>query len=298
MILVTGATGSNGSELTKLLAARGVPVRAMVRSREGAKAVAALPGVELALGDFDDAASVEHALQGVEKAFLLTNSTERAEARQFAFVDAARRGGMKHVVKLSQFAADENSPVRFLRYHAAVERAIVESGMAYTFLRLLAAEPLHAGAARVPRAHRVAGPVLRGRRRREGQRRGRARQRRRGRRGADRARPRRPDLRPHRAGSADARRDGASLSDAVGRPIAFVDVPPEAMRSALLGAGRPPWQADGLIEDYAHYRRGEASAVAPGVRDATGGAPPGSRPALRRGSIAATQPEFPPWPSR
>ena len=65
----------------------------------------------------------------------------------------------------------------------------------------------------------------------------------------------------------------ASLSDAVGRPIAFVDVPPEAMRSALLGAGLPPWQADGLIEDYAHYRRGEASAVAPGVRDATGGPP-------------------------
>ena len=30
------------------------------------------------------------------------------------------------------------------------------------------------------------------------------------------------------------------------------------------GAGFPPWQADGIIEDHAHYRRGEASAVATG----------------------------------
>jgi uncharacterized protein YbjT (DUF2867 family) len=135
MILVTGATGSNGSELTKLLASRSVPVRAMARSRDGAKAIAALAGVEVVIGDFDDPASVERALRGVEKAFLLTNSSERAEARQRAFVDTARRAGLKHIVKLSQFAADEASPVRFLRYHAAVERAIVESGIAYTFLR-------------------------------------------------------------------------------------------------------------------------------------------------------------------
>jgi len=42
MILITGATGSNGSELTKLLASRSVPVRAMVRSKDRAKAIAAL----------------------------------------------------------------------------------------------------------------------------------------------------------------------------------------------------------------------------------------------------------------
>jgi hypothetical protein len=52
-----------------------------------------------------------------------------------------------------------------------------------------------------------------------------------------------------------------------------VNVPPDAMRAALLGAGLPDWQADGLIEDYAHYRRGEASPVTSGVRDATGRSP-------------------------
>jgi hypothetical protein len=39
---------------------------------------------------------------------------------------------------------------------------------------------------------------------------------------------------------------------------------------ALLNVGLPPWQADGLIEDYAHYRRGEAAAVEEGIQDATG----------------------------
>jgi len=35
---------------------------------------------------------------------------------------------------------------------------------------------------------------------------------------------------------------------------------------ALVAAGIPDWQADGLIEDYAHYLRGEASEVATGFR--------------------------------
>jgi uncharacterized protein YbjT (DUF2867 family) len=65
----------------------------------------------------------------------------------------------------------------------------------------------------------------------------------------------------------------ALLSDSLRRTVTFVDVPPAAMRDALLGSGLPPWQADGLVEDYAHYRRGEASSIASGVRDATGVAP-------------------------
>jgi hypothetical protein len=63
------------------------------------------------------------------------------------------------------------------------------------------------------------------------------------------------------------------LSGALSRRIEFVDVAPEAMREALIGAGLPVWQADGLIEDYAHYSRGEASEVAHGVQDATGKPP-------------------------
>jgi len=63
------------------------------------------------------------------------------------------------------------------------------------------------------------------------------------------------------------------LSGVLGRRIEFVDVPPEAMRGALIGAGVPVWQADGIIEDYAHYSRGEAAEVAGGVQGATGKPP-------------------------
>ena len=45
------------------------------------------------------------------------------------FVEQAVASGVKHLDKLSQFAADDASPVRFLRYHAAVERRIRELGV-------------------------------------------------------------------------------------------------------------------------------------------------------------------------
>ena len=59
----------------------------------------------------------------------------------------------------------------------------------------------------------------------------------------------------------------------LGRPVSYVDLPEAAMREGLLRFGFPEWQADGLIEDYAHYRRGEASAVSTAVEDVTGQPP-------------------------
>jgi len=134
-ILISGATGNVGGELAKALSQRGIRFRAMVRTAGRAGTLALLPGIELVNADFDDGESLARALKGVERAFLLTASSERAEAQQRAFVDAARQERVRHVVKLSQWAADRDSPVRFLRYHAAVEAAIRDSGMAYTFLR-------------------------------------------------------------------------------------------------------------------------------------------------------------------
>ncbi|HEY8914795.1 MAG TPA: NmrA family NAD(P)-binding protein, partial [Chitinophaga sp.] len=134
-ILITGATGNIGSELAKQLSALGVPFRAMVRSLKGTEALAALNGVNLVTGDLNDFASLQQALQGIDKAFLLTNSSEQAQTQQLDFVKAAQEAGVQHIVKLSQFAAAKDSPVRFLRYHAVVEEAIQQSGITYTFLR-------------------------------------------------------------------------------------------------------------------------------------------------------------------
>jgi uncharacterized protein YbjT (DUF2867 family) len=75
------------------------------------------------------------ALEGVDRAFLLTNSSERVEAQQIAFVEAAQAQRVGHVVYLSQFAADLRSPDRFLRYHGAVEAALTNSTVGWTFVR-------------------------------------------------------------------------------------------------------------------------------------------------------------------
>lgn len=111
MILVTGASGSNGSELIKQLSATGASVRAMVRKRRDLEN-GALPGVEFVPADFDDLAGVNRALEGVQSAFLVTNSSERTETQQLRFVEAARAGGLRHIVYLSQLRATKDSPLR------------------------------------------------------------------------------------------------------------------------------------------------------------------------------------------
>jgi uncharacterized protein YbjT (DUF2867 family) len=134
MVLVTGATGNTGRPLVELLCARGVPVRAMVRSAAGREQLAGLPA-EVAVADFDDPEAVSVALTGIQRAYLVTPSSERAQDQQERFVELAAKAGVQHLVKLSQLAADEASPVRFLRYHAVVERRVRELGIGFTFLR-------------------------------------------------------------------------------------------------------------------------------------------------------------------
>ena len=276
-ILVTGATGSNGIEILKLLAAQNIYVRAMVRDIRKAHSMFQAQGyivepskIELVEGDFDRPETLLTPLDGVNRAFLLTNSTVRAEAQQLAFVEAARQSHVEHIVKLSQLHANHNSPVRYLRYHAAVESAIEASGMAYIFLRpnlymqgLLGfrstikeknAFYAAAGDAKVSivdvrdiAAVAVAALTAPGH---EGK---------------------TYDLTGPQA--LTHAQIAAHLSIALGHEIAFVDIPPEVMRDAMTGMGMPIWQADGLVEDYAHYACGEAAAVANGIEEATGKAP-------------------------
>jgi uncharacterized protein YbjT (DUF2867 family) len=90
MILITGATGTVGSEIVKRLSAQGQPVRAVTRDLRKVN-LNRLPHVEFVKGDFNDPDSMQRACLGVERAFLLSNSTERAEQQQVAFVKTAHR---------------------------------------------------------------------------------------------------------------------------------------------------------------------------------------------------------------
>lgn len=72
-VLVTGATGNGGSAVIRELLARGVAVRAFVRDP-----VAELPdSIERVVGDYDDAASVRSALEGIDRVFLTSANGPR-----------------------------------------------------------------------------------------------------------------------------------------------------------------------------------------------------------------------------
>ena len=269
-LLITGATGNTGTELAKQLSAKGVPFRALVRSVENAGQLAALPGIELVSGDLGDPDSLTAALKGIKRAFLLTNSSEQAETLQLGFVDAARQAGVQHIVKLSQLAASIDSPVRFLRYHAAVEQHIRASGIAYTFLRPnLFMQGLLGFSSTIAAKGMFFASI-------------------------GEARVSLVDIRDIAALAAAALTEqghegkiynitgpealthaeiAAQFSAVLGREIRFINVSPEEMRQAVIGVGFPLWQADGLIEDYAHYARGEAAAVTSDVQTVTGRAP-------------------------
>jgi uncharacterized protein YbjT (DUF2867 family) len=266
-ILITGATGNIGKELIKLLSAKGITYNAMVRSIERAKELEELSGITLVQGDFDDESSLDTALTGIERAFLLTNSSEHAEEQQIRFVNAAKKAGVKHIVKLSQWAADASSPVRFLRYHAAVEDAIKASGMTYTFLRPnLFMQGLLGFKDVIRSGHKFFAA-------------------------AGEAKISLIDIRDIAAVAAATlttnghenkvydltgpealthQQLATIFSEILTHPIHFINVPEEDMKNALLGVGFPEWQADGLLEDYAHYRLNEAAVVTDTVKDVTG----------------------------
>lgn len=63
------------------------------------------------------------------------------------------------------------------------------------------------------------------------------------------------------------------LSKATDRTIKFIDITPDMLHETLLQVGFPKWQAEGLVEDYAHYKAGEASDVKSGIMEATGKEP-------------------------
>ena len=65
-ILITGATGNTGFALAERLAKLKVPFRALVHSDSREQLVEKL-AAEVVVGDYNDAASIECALEGIEK---------------------------------------------------------------------------------------------------------------------------------------------------------------------------------------------------------------------------------------
>ena len=134
MILLTGATGKVGSELAKLVAAKRLPARALVRNAEQASKLEGL-GLEIVHGDFDRPETLRAALHGVERAFFLPANGPRQVQQGANFIDAATAAGVRHVVKVSGFLPDADSPNANARRHWETNAKLKASGLAWTLLR-------------------------------------------------------------------------------------------------------------------------------------------------------------------
>ncbi|MFF8608945.1 NAD(P)H-binding protein [Streptomyces sp. NPDC015346] len=132
MILVTGATGTAGGAVARVLAEQGRPTRLLVRDPR--RVTAPGPHAEVVTGTYADPATLDAALEGVRAVFVVTNNPwEPDDAR---LVEAAGARGVRHLVKLSAAAVeDELSEDLITCWQRRAEETIRTSGMDWTILR-------------------------------------------------------------------------------------------------------------------------------------------------------------------
>lgn len=272
MILVTGATGMVGGHVLRQLTGQSAPVRALVRSEEKGDTLRGYD-CELAVGSYEDAGSLDRALQGTDHVFLISPANEHMAQQEKGLVDAAvRAGSSPHIVKLAAAGVDApgETGVNFLAQHRRVVEHLRETGLATTVLAPngfmqnllgLAGSIQEQGAFFLPAGDAaislvdardvaaVAAHVLTSE----------------GHAGAT-----------YTVTGSEAltyQHVAERLGAALGKPVRYVDVPGEAARSAMVEAGMLPWMADGLVALNAVYKSGAAAQVTEEVQKATGRSP-------------------------
>jgi uncharacterized protein YbjT (DUF2867 family) len=141
MFLVMGITGRVGGATAQHLLAQGKKVRALVRNREKA-ANWADQGVELVDGDWNDAAAVERALEGVEGAFVMlpavwAPSPDFREAKSVIanYVEALDRTVPPRVVVLSSMGANRTSGLGMITALSLLEEGLRHLTLPIAYVR-------------------------------------------------------------------------------------------------------------------------------------------------------------------
>ena len=132
-ILVTGGTGNVGGAVVRESLKRGAQVRVLARKQPGEDRLPA--GVEVAIGDLLDPSSVEEAMKGISKLFLLNAVAADELTQALIAYGIARRIGIEHITYLSVFKVDQFRDVPHFASKLAVEGALREFGVPYTILR-------------------------------------------------------------------------------------------------------------------------------------------------------------------
>jgi (4-alkanoyl-5-oxo-2,5-dihydrofuran-3-yl)methyl phosphate reductase len=266
MILVTGATGTVGREVVAQLLAAGKKVRALTRS----PAQARFNGrVEIAAGDLGKPETLARAVEGVESVFSLALGAEIG-VQEASLAQVAKRAGVRHIVKLSVLGAAGEDRSSVANWHEAGERAIQNTGIAWTFVRpgafmsnsLWWSDTVRTqgkifsnfGEGRLPYIHprdiaAVAVCALT-----QAGHEGKA-----------------YDLTGAEALS--VRECVQILADAVGRPIEYVPITDEVAREGMEKSGMPAYLIDALLPFASCVRNGKGERVLPTVEQVTGKKP-------------------------
>ncbi len=269
MILVTGATGQTGRHLVAELLRRGAAVRALARDPAAARRILG-PDVELAEANLDHPGTLDAALKGAERVYLLAPPHPRLAAMEANLIEAARRAGVRQVVKQSAIDASSAARSDVARMHFAGERLLAASGLAHTILRgsmfmqnflMLRPAIVSQGLLAVPMGTgrcafvdcadvaAVAAAVLT----QDGH-----------------------NARTYLVTGAQALSMddvAAQLSTALGRRIRYRDVPIEAARAALRGQGVSGWEIEQMRGSAEAFAAGEVAEVTDVVARLTGSAP-------------------------
>jgi uncharacterized protein YbjT (DUF2867 family) len=270
MILVTGATGLSGSIVIHEFVRQNTPVRALVRSRVKARAFEMFPTVEIIEGDMLRPETLRDAMQGIDRALMISTANPQMVETQCTFIDAAKKAGVSHIVKFSgaESGVDFNvNNFRFALMHEEIERYLERSGVAWTHLRpsqfmqvYLRELPtiVAKGAFFLPMGDsklspvdiedvaKVAWKVLTG--------------------SGHEARSY-TMTGPEALAMAEI---AERISAAIGKTIQYVNVAPEERRRMLLAAGIPAEFADALDELFAERRRCPESGVSLATHEAFG----------------------------
>ena len=131
--LVIGGTGMVGSMVVAGLLKQGVLVRVLSHSSDKLKKLPT--GAEGYRADLDDPDTLLSAFNGIDSVFLLNSVGPNETAEGLNAVSAAKAAKVKKIVYMSVSMPVGSATIPHFRSKLPVEKAIQESGIAYTILR-------------------------------------------------------------------------------------------------------------------------------------------------------------------
>lgn len=267
-ILVTGATGTTGQQVVEALLIQGADIRLGVRTPSKVSHFVER-GAEVVVYDYDRPETLQAAMNGVERLFLLTPFVEDFVSLTQLAVDAAKAVGVSFVLRLSGVGADPNAEGGPGLHHGLAENIIKESGLQWSMLQptffqdnilnfqsgSIQAEGKMYGASGTGRSSYVSAGDI-------------------GRAGAAiLLNPAKHVGKSYVLTGPEAHSDAevaSMVGEIIGKPISFVNLTSEQYAGGMKASGSPDWMIDHMVVLEGIKANGWAETVSPDYTEITG----------------------------